>query len=89
MASLLSLSSKILIALMLYLIKAYQSISHFFLPPSCRFYPSCSDYAIESFRRFGVIKGSWVTAKRIIRCHPLHSAGNDPVPPKHYDHREY
>lgn len=89
MASLLSLGSTILIHLMLCLIKAYQLISRFFLPPCCRFYPSCSHYAIESLREFGVIKGGWLTIKRLLKCHPLHSGGSDPVPQKHHDHREY
>jgi len=50
------------------------------LPPSCRFYPSCSEYAHEAVERHGVLKGSLLAAKRIIRCHPFNPGGYDPVP---------
>lgn len=50
------------------------------LPPSCRFYPSCSAYARESYIRHGVFAGSWLTAARLLKCHPFHSGGVDPVP---------
>ncbi len=50
------------------------------LPNTCRFRPSCSAYAIEALGRYGAIKGSWLSAKRILRCHPWGGHGEDPVP---------
>ncbi|MDE7027356.1 membrane protein insertion efficiency factor YidD [Duncaniella freteri] len=50
------------------------------LPPSCRFTPTCSEYAIEAINRHGAIKGLWLTVKRISRCHPWGGSGYDPVP---------
>jgi putative membrane protein insertion efficiency factor len=49
-------------------------------PPSCRFHPSCSEYATEALKRFGPIKGGWLAAKRLLRCHPFHPGGYDPLP---------
>lgn len=50
------------------------------LPPSCRFQPSCSAYAVTALRRYGAFKGSWLAAKRLGRCHPYGGSGHDPVP---------
>jgi putative membrane protein insertion efficiency factor len=50
-------------------------------PPSCRFYPTCSEYALEALEEHGAFKGSWLAAKRIAKCHPFHPGGIDPVPP--------
>ena len=50
------------------------------LPPSCRFAPSCSEYAIEAISRHGAIRGSWLATKRLMRCHPWGGTGYDPVP---------
>jgi hypothetical protein len=50
------------------------------LPPSCRYYPSCSQYAIEAIGKYGAIKGGWMAAKRLMRCHPWGGCGHDPVP---------
>ncbi|MEX0692168.1 MAG: membrane protein insertion efficiency factor YidD [Gemmatimonadales bacterium] len=61
------------------LIRAYQVAASPF-PSPCRFYPTCSTYALEALERYGAIKGSWLAAKRILRCHPLANGGVDPVP---------
>jgi len=61
------------------LIKAYKYLISPILPSSCRFYPSCSEYALEAFNKYGFIKGFWLTLKRIGRCHPLCDGGYDPV----------
>jgi hypothetical protein len=50
------------------------------LPPSCRFQPSCSAYAITALKRYGALKGSWLAARRLLRCHPWGGSGYDPVP---------
>lgn len=52
-------------------------------PATCRFYPSCSLYSLESYQRFGAIKGTYLTIIRISKCHPFHSGGIDLVPEKH------
>jgi putative membrane protein insertion efficiency factor len=50
------------------------------LPPTCRFVPSCSAYAITALRRYGALRGGWLAAKRLCRCHPFGGSGYDPVP---------
>ena len=64
------------------IIRFYQKFISPALPPSCRFYPTCSQYGYEAFREYGFFKGGWLTIKRISRCHPFHPGGYDPVPPK-------
>jgi putative membrane protein insertion efficiency factor len=61
-------------------IRAYQRFVSPALPPSCRFYPSCSQYALEAVTRHGAMKGTWLAARRLVRCHPFHPGGFDPVP---------
>ena len=51
-------------------------------PASCRFYPTCSDYAIEAIQKYGCFKGIFLSIKRLLRCHPYHPGGYDPVPKK-------
>ena len=62
------------------LIRGYQRLLSPVLPPSCRFYPSCSQYALDAITRHGALKGSWLAARRLARCHPFHPGGFDPVP---------
>jgi putative membrane protein insertion efficiency factor len=50
-------------------------------PPTCRFYPTCSQYALEALEEHGAVKGSWLAVKRIAKCHPFHPGGIDKVPP--------
>jgi hypothetical protein len=61
------------------LIKGYQKLISPVLPPSCRFYPSCSEYGIQAFSKYGVIKGGIKTIWRILRCNPLNKGGYDPL----------
>ena len=49
-------------------------------PPRCRYIPTCSQYALEAVEKYGAVKGSWLAAKRILRCNPFHKGGYDPVP---------
>ena len=64
------------------LVKFYQLCISPFTPPSCRFTPTCSQYAVEAIDRFGVIKGGYLAVRRLLRCHPFHKGGYDPVPEK-------
>lgn len=67
---------------MILVIKLYQKLLSPLLGQNCRFNPTCSSYAISAIKMHGFIKGSWFAAKRIIKCHPLHPGGDDPVPEK-------
>lgn len=62
------------------LIRGYRVAISPLLPASCRYYPTCSAYALEAFERYGVLKGGWLTIRRILRCHPFRPGGYDPVP---------
>ena len=61
-------------------IKGWQLVSRH-LPPRCRFHPSCSSYAVEALERHGAVRGGWLAARRLGRCHPWNPGGLDPVPP--------
>ena len=71
---------KILALPFMALIKLYQWILSPMLGPKCRFTPTCSQYSIEAFKKYGVFKGFWLSIKRISRCHPRGGHGYDPVP---------
>lgn len=62
------------------LVRGYQVSLGQLLPPACRYYPSCSAYAIEALERHGAWRGGWLALRRIGRCHPFRSGGFDPVP---------
>jgi len=61
----------------------YQRLVSPMLPPMCRYYPSCSAYAVTALRRFGPVKGTWLAVRRLVRCHPWTPGGVDHVPAKH------
>lgn len=75
-AALAALPGRTLIAL----IRGYQRFLSPVLPPACRFYPSCSQYALEAVTRHGALRGGWLAVQRLARCHPFHPGGFDPVP---------
>ena len=71
---------KVLIFIPLLLIRFYQKCISPLTPPSCRFTPTCSQYAKEALEKYGIFKGGWLGIKRILRCHPWGGSGYDPVP---------
>ena len=68
---------------MLLLLRSYKSLVSPWLPPSCRYVPTCSEYAGEAVARYGAVRGRWMAVTRLLRCHPLAQGGYDPV--KHGD----
>jgi uncharacterized protein len=66
--------------LLILLIRAYQVGVSPFLPPSCRYHPTCSAYGVEAVEKYGAARGSWLTLRRLLRCHPWGGSGYDPVP---------
>lgn len=66
--------------LLRFVVRSYRLLISPVLPPACRFYPTCSEYAEQALRRHGALRGSWLTAGRILRCGPWHEGGCDPVP---------
>ncbi|MGH9465783.1 MAG: membrane protein insertion efficiency factor YidD [Terriglobales bacterium] len=67
-------------------LRGYQRAISPWLPPACRFYPTCSEYAVEAVDRYGVLIGAALAAWRLLRCHPLHPGGFDPVPERRHHH---
>ena len=74
-------AKKVLAAPLIGLIVFYQRVISPMTPPTCRYYPSCSSYALTAIRRFGPLKGTWLAIKRLGRCHPWTPGGVDHVPP--------
>ncbi|MCS0584924.1 membrane protein insertion efficiency factor YidD [Massilia pinisoli] len=68
--------------LLVWLLRGYQLLVSPMLGQNCRFYPSCSSYAIEAVQVHGAARGSWLTLRRVCRCHPWNEGGVDPVPPR-------
>jgi putative membrane protein insertion efficiency factor len=64
----------------LFVLRLYKLLISPLLPPACRFYPSCSQYAAQAIEKHGVVRGSMLAAGRLMRCHPFHHGGVDPVP---------
>lgn len=64
------------------LIKIYRNFISPLFPPSCRFQPTCSQYCLEAVEEYGVWQGTYLGVRRILRCHPFHPGGYDPIPPK-------
>ncbi|HKI99179.1 MAG TPA: membrane protein insertion efficiency factor YidD [bacterium] len=67
--------------LLMALVRVYQLFVSPLLPPACRFHPSCSRYAMQALREHGALRGSWLAGARVLKCHPFHPGGYDPVPP--------
>ena len=64
---------------LIYLLRAYQVMISPLLPPACRFTPTCSEYAIDAVRLHGALRGFYMATRRLLRCHPFHPGGYDPV----------
>ena len=71
------------------LIIAYRRLLSPLLGPHCRYYPSCSAYALEAVETHGAVRGGWLAVKRVARCHPWHAGGVDPVPTHLDSHRQH
>ena len=82
-----SLLSSFLAIPVVVLIKLYQRFLSPMLGSSCRFYPTCSNYALESYKKYGLVSGSILTIKRLCKCHPFHSGGLDEVPLKNFNRK--
>ncbi|GAB6039935.1 membrane protein insertion efficiency factor YidD [Endothiovibrio diazotrophicus] len=68
------------------LIRAYQYLLSPFIGQHCRFHPSCSNYTLEAIQTHGALRGGWLGLRRLLRCHPWHPGGFDPVPDKKPHH---
>lgn len=78
----LSAPARWLIAPLVWLLRGYQKWISPMTPPTCRFTPSCSAYALTALRRHGLLRGTWLAARRVLRCHPWNPGGVDHVPPR-------
>lgn len=81
-----TLTRRLVAAPAIWLIKAYQLVLSPMRPPTCRFYPSCSAYALTAIQRFGILRGSWLAGRRLLRCHPWNPGGVDHVPQAEPEH---
>ena len=70
--------------MVLILLRGYKLFLSPLLPPACRFQPTCSEFAAEAVGLHGVLRGGWLALKRLLRCHPFHRGGFDPVPAPHH-----
>ena len=66
-------------SILLLLLRFYKLVFSPFLPPACRFIPTCSEYAHDAIERYGALRGGWMSVRRVSRCHPFHPGGYDPV----------
>ncbi len=66
--------------LMVLLIRFYRKFISPLKPPTCRFYPTCSTYALQAYQKYGFFKGTYLTVRRLLKCHPFHPGGYDPLP---------
>jgi putative membrane protein insertion efficiency factor len=64
---------------LIFFIRGYKLLISPLLPPSCRFTPTCSEYAMQAIEKYGALRGVYLAARRLLRCHPFHSGGYDPV----------
>ncbi|SHK80180.1 hypothetical protein SAMN05443637_11293 [Pseudonocardia thermophila] len=85
MRSLVHRTSGAVVTALVFLLRIYQVHVSPAFPPTCRFYPSCSQYAVEALQIHGVLRGVGLTTWRLLRCHPWHPGGADPVPPRRGD----
>lgn len=79
-----TVTNSVLDRLLIAILRIYKRWISPLLGPRCRFHPTCSEYAVQAIARFGALRGSWLALRRILRCHPLHPGGHDPVPPRHH-----
>ena len=68
-----------LVKIMIHFIRFYQKFLSPLKGPSCRFYPTCSQYSIDALKKYGILKGTYLSIKRILKCHPFHAGGYDPL----------
>ncbi|MDQ3383445.1 MAG: membrane protein insertion efficiency factor YidD [Actinomycetota bacterium] len=81
-ASTLTHLDRMVALVLVWLVRGYQVLISPLLGPTCRYYPSCSAYAVEALQRFGPVRGTWLTLRRLSRCHPWSPGGVDHVPPR-------